>query len=112
DLRVHRMDMVYQQLRSSAPMAPVLLKMEETLRQGNTIWLIGALEFVASGEIPRRNVRGSRLSFSEQAGLLVRFHAEEMERVSLSLKQPVVHHENIPLSAIRGWHDSGALTVR
>ncbi|MDQ3198449.1 MAG: hypothetical protein M3Q46_04555 [Verrucomicrobiota bacterium] len=112
DLRVHRMDMVYQQLRSSAPMAPVLLKMEETLRQGNTIWLIGALEFVAPGEIPRRNVRGSRLSFSERAGLLVRVHAEELERVSLSLKQPVVHHENIPLSAIRGWHDSGALTVR
>ena len=50
DLRTHRGDLLKRQMMSSAPMAPVLQRMEDTLRSGHTIWLIGPLDFVSHGK--------------------------------------------------------------
>jgi nitrogen fixation-related uncharacterized protein len=53
DLRSHRVDLLKAQMMAPAPMAPVLQRMDETLRNGHTIWLIGSLNFVPPGKEPQ-----------------------------------------------------------
>jgi hypothetical protein len=114
DLRSHRVDILKRQMMSPAPMTPVLQRMEETLRSGHTIWLIGSLDFVPPGKEPRVIPPGYDgpngwvggnfyAAWAEQAGFIVQSHALHFERVRVSLAQPVSHYENLPLSAIRGW---------
>jgi uncharacterized membrane protein len=114
DLRFHRCDLIKRQMMSPDPLDPVLKKMDETLRNGRTIWLIGSLDFVPPGKTPRvippgydgpngwvgGNFYGA---WSLQAGFLVQNHALHFERVRVPLAQPVSHYEDLPLSAIHGW---------
>ena len=114
DLRSHRVDLLKRQMMSPAPMTPVLQRMDETLRGGHTIWLIGSLDFVPPGKEPRAIPPGYDgpngwvggnfyAAWAEQAGFLVQSHALHFERVRVPLAQPVSRYENLPLSAIRGW---------
>jgi hypothetical protein len=121
DLRSQRMDLVYRQMMFQAPMRPVLEKMEETLRAGHTIWLIGALRFVDRGQTPlaqpppsdsRSSPGGFFQAWSEQAAFVVQNHAATLARVRVPMNQPVMQYENVGLSAIRGWRDSGELAVQ
>jgi hypothetical protein len=121
DLRTQRMDLVYRDMLAEAPMQPVLQAMEATLRGGHTVWLIGALHLVKPGETPLRPPSPTYVqpgageffeAWSQQAAFLVQTHAGELVRVRVPLEQPVISFENVPLSAIRGWRDSGELSVR
>jgi len=114
DLRFHRCDLVKQQMMSPDPIAPVLQKMDETLRSGHTIWLIGGLNFIPPGKVPlvippgydgpNGWVGGNFYeTWATQAGFLVQSHALHFERVRVPMAQRVSHYENLPLSAIRGW---------
>lgn len=114
DLRSHRVDILKQQMMSPAPMTPVLQRMDETLRSGHTIWLVGRLDFVPSGKEPQVILPGYDGptgwiggnfygAWAEQAGFVVQRHALHFERVPVPLAQPVSHYEDLPLSAIRGW---------
>jgi hypothetical protein len=114
DLRSHRVDLLKAQMMSPAPMAPVLQRMDETLRSGHTIWLVGSLNFVPPGKEPQvispgydgpKGWVGGNFyaTWAEQAGFVVQNHALHFERVRVPLAQPVSRHENLPLSAIRGW---------
>jgi hypothetical protein len=116
DLRFHRCDLVKRRMMSPDPMAPVLQKMEETLRSGHTIWLIGSLDFVPPGKEPKvippgydgpKGWVGGNFytTWSLQAGYLVQSRAVHLERVRVPLAQPVSRYENLPLSAIRGWRE-------
>lgn len=117
DLRTHRIDILKRKMMSPAPMAPVLQQMEETLRTGHTIWLIGSLDFVPPGKEPRVVPPGFDgpsgwvggnfyAAWAEQAGFLVQQHALRFERIRVPLAQPVSHYENLPLSAFRGWRET------
>jgi hypothetical protein len=114
NLRSHRVDLLKQQMMSPAPMTPVLQRMDETLRGGHTIWLIGSLNFVPPGKEPQVISPGYDgpngwvggnfyATWAEQAGFVVQNHALHFERVRVPLAQPVSRYENLPLSAIRGW---------
>ena len=114
DLRSHRVDILKRQMMSPAPMTPVLQRMDATLRNGHTIWLIGSLDFVPLGKEPSIIPPGYDgpngwvggnfyTAWAEQAGFLVQSHALHFERVRVPLAQPVSRYENLPLSAIRGW---------
>ena len=114
DLRFHRCDLVKRQMMSPDPMAPVLQKMDETLRSGHTIWLIGGLNFVPPGKVPlvippgydgpNGWVGGNFYeTWATQAGFLVQSHALHFDRVRVPMAQLVIHYEDLPLSAIRGW---------
>ena len=46
-------------------------------------------------------------AWSEQAGFLVQRHAAHFNRVRVPLDQPVSRYENLPLSAIHGWRETG-----
>lgn len=117
DLRWHRVDLLKRQMMSPAPMAPVLQRMEETLRTGHTVWLIGGLNFVPLGKEPQVIPPGYDgpggwvggnfyAAWAEQAGFLVQSRALHFERVRVPLAQPVSRYENLPLSAIRGWREA------
>lgn len=119
DLRSQRVDLLKRQMMSPAPMAPVLQRMEETLRNGHTIWLIGSLDFLPPGKEPTVIPPGYDgpngwvggnfyTAWAEQAGFLVQSHALHFERVRVPLAQPVSRYENLPLSAIRGWREAAA----
>ena len=114
DLRSHRVDLLKAQMMSIAPLAPVLQRMDETLRNGHTIWLIGSLDFLPPGKEPQVISPGYDgpggwvggnfyAAWAEQAGFVVQNHALQFERVRVPLAQPVNRYENVPLSAIRGW---------
>lgn len=118
DLRTHRVDLLKRQMMSPAPMTPVLQRMDETLRSGHTIWLIGRVDFVSPGKDPQQVVPpgydgpngwvGGNFyaAWAEQAGFLVQNHALHFERLCVPLAQSVSRYENLPLSAIRGWRGS------
>jgi hypothetical protein len=117
DLRAHRVDILKRQMMSSAPMTPVLRRMEETLRSGHTIWLVGSLNFVPPGKEPQVISPGYDgpngwvggnfyAAWAEQAGFMVQNHALHFERVRVPLAQPVSRYENLPLSAISGWREA------
>jgi hypothetical protein len=119
DLRSHRVDLLKAQMMAPAPMAPVLQRMDETLRNGHTIWLIGSLNFVPPGKEPQVISPGYDgpngwvggnfyATWAEQAGFVVQNHALHFERVRVPLAQPVNRYENLPLSAIRGWRGAAA----
>ncbi len=114
DLRSHRVDLLKAQMMAPAPMAPVLQRMDETLRSGHTIWLIGTLNFLPPGKEPQLISPGYDgpngwvggnfyAAWAEQAGFIVQTHALDFNRVRVPLAQPVSRYENLPLSAIRGW---------
>jgi hypothetical protein len=117
DLRTHRVDLLKRQMMSPAPMTPVLQRMDETLRSGHTIWLIGPVDFVSPGKDPQVVPPGYDgpngwvggnfyAAWAEQAGFLVQNHALHFERMRVPMAQPVSRYENLPLSAIHGWRGS------
>ena len=86
DLRTHRVDLAKKQMMSHEPLAPVLRQIEDTLRAGHTVWLVGYLRFLEPGQTPLQVppgfdgpagwVGGDFLSaWSEQVGMLTRQHA-------------------------------------
>ena len=98
-------------------MTPVLQRMDETLRNGHTIWLIGSLDFVPPGKMPSVVPPGHDgpdgwvggnfyVAWAEQAAFLIQSRALHFERVRVPLPYPVVRYENLPLSAIRGWREA------
>jgi hypothetical protein len=121
DVRTQRMDLVYRQMLAKAPISPVLEQVAATLRSGQTVWLVGTVAFVEAGRLPipqpppneaaTRNTAFFR-SWSEQAAFFVQSHAAELVRMRVPLEQPVMQYENVPLSAIRGWRESGDLVIR
>ena len=116
DLRTHRVDLAKKQMMSHEPLAPVLRQIEDTLRVGHTVWLVGYLRFFEPGQTPLKVppgfdgpagwVGGDFLSaWSEQAGMLIRQHAKNFRRIRVPLEQAVMRYENVPLSAFDGWQE-------
>jgi hypothetical protein len=114
DIRSHRVDILKRQMMSPAPMTLVLQRMDETLRRGHTIWLLGTLDFVPPGreplvippgfDGPNGWVSGNFYSaWAQQAGFLVQSKSLQFERIRVPMAQSVSHYEDLPLSAIRGW---------
>ncbi len=123
DLRSHRADLLKATMMSDEPLGPVLREMEETLRNGRTIWLIGSLHFLPKEQTPLAIEPGYETAsgwvggnfyeaWSEQAGRFLQDHYTEFERLPVPLQQSVVHYEDVPLSSFRGWKESGGDSTR
>jgi hypothetical protein len=122
DLRFHRCDIIKRQMMSAAPIAPVLQKMEETLRAEKTIWLVGHLISLAPGQRPLEVPPGYDgpdgfvdgpfyRAWMEQAGFFVQTHATNIESVWVPSQQPIMRYEAPGLSSIRGWRLDSAPAI-
>ena len=90
DLRTHRVDLARRQMLVDNPMAPVLLRMAKVLRAGNTVWVVGGLNYVTPGRLPLSVSPGSAgdyyTAWSEQTSYLVQTHAKTLARVPLPVR--------------------------
>src|SRR5947209_11740331 len=117
DLRSHRADLLKEAMMSPDPILHLLGTIEDTLRQGHAVWLIGGLPFLPQGQAPvvaepgRETPQGWLAggdyyrAWGEQAGSFMQQHAGSFARVPVPVNQPVIHYENVPLSVFRGWRD-------
>jgi hypothetical protein len=116
DLRFHRCDLIKREMMSQAPLTPVLHAIEQTLRYGHTVWLIGPLRLLPPGQKPLITTPGHDgprgwegadyyRAWSEQAAFALQRHAAHFERVQVPVGQPVSLYEDLPLAAISGWRE-------
>ncbi len=109
--RLHRFDLVKQQMLNPDAMAPVLDKMERALTAGGSVWIVGGLP---RDDLPAQRIPAPPLPDSGwQAGPYTRLwglqawtylkrHAGEARGVPLDVL--AIEHERSGLIAVRGWH--------
>ncbi len=116
DLRTHRVDLARRQMMVDNPITPVLRRMAKVLRAGNTVWLVGGLNYVTPGRLPLWVSPGSAgdyyTAWSEQTSYLLQTHAKTLAPIPLQCDQPVVRYEDLQLAAIRGWRSAAAVSAR
>ncbi|SFJ25496.1 hypothetical protein [Planctomicrobium piriforme] len=113
-LEHHRYDLMKQAMQSAAPLAPVLSKIETTLRSGNRVWHLSALHFREEPEpVPLLPACGPVASHVEHGDYiinwhrhLVRFlqeHAISIVDVPVLSPQPIDAREEWRGTRIEGW---------
>lgn len=114
--RYHCYDQIVQQMMTPDAAAPVLARMEATLRAGHRVWLSGpptapADDREPAAPPPAHLVDGrfaERIDYyhawADQAGYLLREHAVSLAPVPVSDGRPVLSYERIPLTVFEGWH--------
>src|SRR2546423_2791421 len=117
DHRLQRLDLFKEQMQLDAPIQPVLDKIESTLRNGHTVWLVGyyplsnpprpppnwprpGVGVAGWNEAPYMTIYGMQVAYFLQA------HALETKAQKLELIQSVNPFENFPVMAVRGWRPS------
>jgi hypothetical protein len=50
DLRIHRYDLMKQQMKTEEPIAPLLVKVRQALMSGNALWVVGVFMFPPPGQ--------------------------------------------------------------
>ena len=102
DHRFHRYDLVKAQAMTADAAAPVLVRMEETLRAGRRVWLVGTLSAPKDGQpatvlAPARMENGKfsaagdyYFAWEEQVGAFLRDHASSMTLLPVN-NEPAGH---------------------
>jgi hypothetical protein len=114
----HRMDLAKAQMMKTPEDAvlPVQEKIRETLQAGNTVWLVGSMNFPRRGQklkplLPAPQDKDGwwygtyALAWSSRVDGFVQDHAGEMIERHLPLKQPVAWTEYLALISVRGWKE-------
>jgi uncharacterized membrane protein len=117
DHRFHRYDLVLQQMTMADPLSPVLARLEEVLRSGHRVYLVGTLPFPDSNDPlpslpPAYRDTGGRWHVGDyngvwqlQAGQLLRTHATHVGHIEVPVpgKARVQEFENLGLGVMEGW---------
>jgi hypothetical protein len=98
------------------PIASVLEKIENTLKAGHRVWLVGGLPFLGKGQWPlklppapqsqwgwNRDVYSE--SWGQQAAYLLQSHATKAEVLPPMIAQAVNVFENLPVVRVEGWKE-------
>jgi hypothetical protein len=115
DHRLHRYDLVLQQMRLPNAMQPVLEKVARTLRAGHRVWLIGNPIVPPNGDIstydPANGAAGDRRGtpnyyafWAMQVSELLLHHADTVAKVNVRTLAPVSDFEDEPVGVFAGWH--------
>jgi MFS family permease len=115
DHRVHRYDVFKSRMMENEPLSPLLQRMTRTLREGHRVWLVGGLNFLRQGEIPRAlppapaspyawSEAAYQSAWSQMAAFTLQTHGNSVERIKIPLDKPVQPFEDVPLMVVRGWH--------
>jgi hypothetical protein len=114
DLRIHRYDLLKEKMTSSDAVGTLLARMAETLRSGNSLWLVGAFRLRSKGLLaetlpPAPDSRSGWNNYvyisnwAAQAEHLVQAGACEVEAIAVFSDARVNPYENLELQVARGW---------
>jgi hypothetical protein len=114
DLRVHRYDLFREKMLSEHPIDDVLEKIQQTLANGNRVWIVGGIKLPREGRGPRTlppasnaNAGSDNVAYSdawmEQIGAFVREHSQRGQNVPLPTNQRINPFEDVPLLVVDGW---------
>lgn len=117
DLRTHRMDLVKRQILNPQATRALVDSVDQSLREGHTVWLIGSYSPLPPGrqpapfpEIPPgfkhfHNWEQYR-AWSERLGAALQSRATTLAQIPIRSEVPVSHYENLDLFAFHGYRSS------
>lgn len=105
--KVHRTDLMFEQMNQPDAMFPVLSEMTNTLQSGHSIWLVGnmsALRPVPPGPGQPVHWSGTYINFwSAQVSTLLLRHAVQEQVLDIPAGGPVSCLENLPVIRFAGY---------
>ena len=116
DLGLHRWDQLMEQARTENAIAPVLDRINATLRSGRQVWVATTFPLVAPAGspppvLPLRPSQPRRIGYflggwREHLIANLREHTEHSAPINVPLEQPVSRYERSHLFVFSGWKDS------
>jgi hypothetical protein len=114
DYGLQRLDLFKAQIAGDDPARPVLEKLEGTLRNGHTVWLIGHFPFSNPPQPPPTMLRGGEgpegwrgepymIAYGMEEAYFIQSHATRSTAVEVPVEQQVNPFENLPVRTISGW---------
>jgi uncharacterized membrane protein YsdA (DUF1294 family) len=111
--KVHRNDLVWEKLNQRDPMAPVLREITNTLRNGNSVWVVGRVTVVPPNQLPplpppppglptKWWLRPYLDYWSAQVMAHLLGHALQERIVEIHVNGPVSYLENLPVVRFSG----------
>jgi hypothetical protein len=121
DFQVQRHDLFKDQMERNRPLRPVIEKIESTLRNGHSIWVVGYLPFSMPPRPapkfipPEQSETGWRggpfmMVLGMEAAYFLQLHSSKVEAIKISLDDPVNSYENQKLARVSGWCDDQSST--
>ena len=113
DHSVHRYDLLKDKMMEKEPIKPVLQKMTKTLQSGHRVWVVGALNFLRPGEIPRELLPSPNnlpygwseiayeSSWLDMAAFTLQTYGQTLKVISIPVDDPVNGFENLPLIMVQ-----------
>lgn len=122
DHRFHRYDLLLEQMTTAEPLRPLFARMEEVLRGGHRVFLVGFLPFRKPDRPPpslppayqdaEGNWRGGafRKVWQIQAGYFLRTKSTGAGTIEVPIPDgaSVQEYENLDLKVIQGWQEDSA----
>jgi hypothetical protein len=116
EIRIHRYDLMKQQMEAEAPIAPLLAGITQTLRSGHTLWVLGTFQLPPQGQpqpiLPPYKGGGMDMpdaryfySWMFQVSQLVQDHATRGERAPIPVpgNLPINPLEDVSVLRFAGW---------
>jgi hypothetical protein len=108
--KVHRNDLAWEKLNEPDPMAPVLREITDTLRGGNSVWIVGNMAAMPPQRPPPPALGQpikwwSRYLYYWSAQVLTHLlgHALQEQVLEIPVDGPVNCFENLPVSRFSGY---------
>jgi hypothetical protein len=106
--KVHRNDLVREQMRQPDPMGPVLREITSTLRSGNSVWIVGSMAIEPAKPLPPPAPQTQRWQpyldyWTAQVMLLLQDHALQRQILEIPVNGPVNRLENLPVRRFSGY---------
>ena len=111
--KVHRSDLIWQKMTQGPTMQPVLAQAETALKNGGSVWVVGHIDLVHSGNLPASPAQPTAPSlrclsqyahyWGAQLSAWLLDHAIETHTLTTTLNQPINLFEDLPLLHFSGY---------
>ncbi len=116
DHTIHRYDLMKAAIASTDPLAGVFAQLEQTLRAGHRVWIVGWLDGPPPGQAAPARLRPAptdpavgwnesryMVNWTLQVGDYLRAHGVRATDATLPIHQPISTLENMDLYCVQGW---------